>query len=121
MTALASTVADQPAIMPPSPAKMNRATLDVAPELTTKSTEEGLNTIPVGSNVRWPGGSCTTRGAETGCALPLPSYSVAVLVWLFATQTVPLRGKTIPHGLTRLASLLSAPVPAESDTSFVNV
>src|SRR5262249_8248050 len=106
--------------MPPSPAKMNRATLEFVPELTTKSVDDGLNTRPVGSNVRGPALKCTTRGLETGCALPSPSYSVDVPVWLLATQAVPLRGKAMPHGLTRLESTFRASVPAESATSFVN-
>src|SRR5882724_12117876 len=85
----------QPAINPPSPLKINSAGLP----LTLKSWV-ALNTIPVGSTVVPPplGGKVTTNGS----ALPVPSYSVDVLLWLLATQKGVGGPATMPHGLTRL-------------------
>ena len=112
-----STPGDQPAIMPPSPAKMNFAA-PVAVVVTTKSVE-ALETIPVGLNAPAAlGARLTTSGAAVGyCALPLPSYCVAVAVRLLATQIAVVGPKAIPHGLTRCASVVSAAVPAVSATS----
>src|SRR5574337_857115 len=102
-----STLADQPAIMPPSPSKTNAAAADLPPALTTKSVL-GLKTMPVGSKSTPPApcGSATTRGAASGCGLPFPSYSVDVALWLLATQTGDVGPNAIPQALTSLASVV---------------
>ena len=50
MACVASTLPDQPAIIPPSPSKINAAAADFPALVTTKSAVP-LKTMPVGSNV----------------------------------------------------------------------
>src|SRR5205823_251574 len=121
MACVRSTPGDQPAIMPPSPAKMKRD----APEAVAATTKspDALKTMPVGLNGAPAalGAKLTTSGVAVGCALPLPSYCVAVALRLLATQIAVVGPKAMPHGLTRCASVVSAAVPAVSDTRFVTV
>ena len=49
-----STDGDQPAIMPPSPSKMNFAEPEVAPEVTMKSAALRFETTPLGLNAAPP-------------------------------------------------------------------
>ena len=90
--------------------------------LTTKSLV-ALKTMPVGLNAAPAvlGAKLTTSGAAVGCALPLPSYCVAVALRLLATQIAVVGPKAMPQGLTRCASVLSAAVPEVSATRFVTV
>src|SRR5215472_17577726 len=74
---------------------------------------EGLNgTLPA------PLGKFTTSGPP--CGLPLPSYRVEVWVPLLETHTGVWGQNTIPQGLTRLASVVTAPRPGVSVTRLVN-
>src|SRR6516162_8134794 len=99
MACVRSTPGDQPAIMPPSAAKMNFDAPD-AVAVTTKSVEP-LKTIPVGLNGAPAAlaAKFTTSGAVVGWALPLPSYWVALAVRLLATQIAVVGPKAMPHGL----------------------
>src|SRR5580704_15732939 len=121
MACVRSTPGDQPAIMPPSPAKM-KCDAPEAAELTTKSFE-ALKTIPVGLNAAPAalGAKLTTSGPAAGWALPLPSYWVAVAVRLLVTHIAVVGPEAMPHGLTRCASVVRAAVPAVSATRFVTV
>src|SRR5215475_3929003 len=119
MALCTSTSFDQPAIMPPSPQKMNSAAADLPAADTTKSALV-LPTIPVGSKVTPPleGGRLTTSALPAGCGTPLPSYSVDVSEWLLATQTGAVGRNTIPHGFTRWVSTVALPL-ALSATSVL--
>src|SRR5215469_12201049 len=109
-----STAGAQAVIVPPSPSKMNLAGPEVLPCVTTKSVVP-FATMPVGSaGPLSPAGMFTTRVWRR----PVPSYNVAVCVRLFATHTVAPDANTIPHGLTRFASLVAA-ATAPSDTSLL--
>src|SRR5436190_16825466 len=95
-----STLGAQPAIVPSSVAKRNRLGPDL-PSLVTTNPLPPLNTIPVGAPP--PSGSSgvgieTTSGVPGGAGVPEASYSVDVLLWLFATHQNASGLKAMPHG-----------------------
>src|SRR5439155_24562568 len=94
------TPGDHATSVPTSPTKMNALVPVPRPCVIWKPLVP-LNTMPVGAaSPALPAGIETT----SDCAMPLPSYSVAVDVPLFATQTKPAGLNAIPHGFTRSAS-----------------
>src|SRR5215469_5088267 len=98
---------------------MNNAAADFPAAVTAKSAVV-LPTIPVGSNVTPPleAGRLTTSALPAGCGTPLPSYSVDVSVWLFATHAGVEGRNTIPQGFTRWESTVAVPL-AVSATSVL--
>src|SRR6478736_4125595 len=85
-------------ITPLSVSNRNKAGA-VAPFFETLKPVPPLNTAPVGAPA-----TLTTNGT----ALPLPSYSVEVLEWLFATHHGVLGPATKPHAFTRFGSWCAA-------------
>ena len=85
--------------MPFSVAKMNFEDTFAVP-LETWKFGPPLNTMPVGSS-----GTLTTSGLAIGNGFPSPSYSVDVLVPLFATQKGVVGPATRPQAFTRFESM----------------
>src|SRR5262249_37911311 len=81
-------------ITPLSVSTTNQA-VAVAPLFDTWKALPPVNTVPVGAPE-----TVTTSGT----ALPLPSYSVEVFEWLFATHHGVLGPATKPQALTRFGS-----------------
>ena len=98
-----STPGDQPAIVPPSPTKMNTLA-PLLPACVTAKSVEPLKTMPVGSALpAVPGGIDTT----SDCRAPLPSYKVDFELPSSATQTKPCGLKAMPQPLIRFGSLFA--------------
>ncbi len=118
VTALpASTLCAQPEMVPPVPSKRNVAGA-LTPFLLTTKLLVVFATVPVGAEAppALLAGMLTTTAEST---LPLPSYSVDLLLAWSATQTSVPGAKAIPQPCERLGSC--CPVPGMFESKAVTV
>src|SRR5256885_11763534 len=103
----------QPLIPPSSPAKINTDAAGVFPSSLTLNPVDVLNNCPVGAE-SWPPapGMFTTNA----CLLPLPSYSVAMLLPLSEIQKGVVGPYEIPQAFLKVRSGGFAVRPGISET-----